>query len=49
LGDVVGEGDFAEGLFEVAQGVGVGDGSEEELDGGVGEHRAGGVAAVAFA
>jgi hypothetical protein len=37
LGDVVvGEGDVAEELFEVTEGVGVGDGAEEELDGGVG-------------
>ena len=34
LGDVlVGEGDVAEELFQVAQGAGVRDGAEEELDG----------------
>jgi hypothetical protein len=38
LGDVVvGEGDVAEELFQVAEGAGVGDGAKEELDGGVGE------------
>jgi hypothetical protein len=45
----MGEGDFAQELFEVTEGAGVGDGAEEELDGGVGEDRAGGVGSVAFA